>query len=140
MAQKNPADVAKKWAANLTGATQSIKDGVNAVTTAPTALAASRADAFVQGVSQAVASGKWQAGLNRVTLQDWQQAMIQKGLARVGPGATQAQGKFANFMNQLLPFQQSLLQQLAQTPRGDLNTNIQRMVFWATHMSQFRRT
>ena len=141
MAAKNAADVAKKWAQNLTAATQSIQQGVQGVTTAPTALAAAQAQAFVTGVTNAVASGKWQAGLNRVTLQDWQTAMIQKGIPRVGPGATAAQGKFAAFMNQLLPFQQSLSQQLQQMPRGDINANIQRMVFWATQMHQnFKRT
>ncbi|HET6917654.1 MAG TPA: hypothetical protein VFH56_16325 [Acidimicrobiales bacterium] len=140
MATKNAADVAKKWAQNLTGSTQSVQQGVQAVTTAPTALAAAQAQAFVTGVTNAVASGKWQAGLNRVSLQDWQNAMIQKGIPRIGPGATAAQGKFASFMSQLLPFQQSLSQQLAQMPRGDINANIQRMVFWATQMHQnFKR-
>ena len=137
---KNAADVAQKWAANLGGSTAAIKSGVQGVTVAPTAAAAARQDAFIQGVQQSVASGKWQAGLSRVSLQDWQQAMLNKGLGRIGPGAAAAQGKFQSFMNQLLPFQASLQQQLAATPRGDLNQNIQRMIQWAQGMANFKRS
>jgi hypothetical protein len=136
----NAQDVAAKWSRNLAGATQSIKDGVMAVQTAPTQMAAARADAFVQGVQQSVASGKWQAGLNRVSLSDWQQQMINKGINRIATGAQGAQPKFAAFMGQLLPYIDNGKRTLAATPRGDLGTNIQRMVNWVQYMSQFRRT
>jgi hypothetical protein len=133
-------DVAAKWSRNLAGATQSIKDGVMAVQTSPTQLAAARADAYVQGVQASVASGKWQAGLNRVTLADWQQQMINKGINRIASGAQGGQAKFAQFMGQLLPYIQNGQRQLSNTPRGDINQNIQRMVNWVQYMSQFRRS
>lgn len=136
---KDPTAVAAKWAANLTQATQSMTDGVNAVTVAPTQQAAARSDAYLQGVQQSVASGRYQKSLQAVTLQQWQQAMIQKGIPRVGSGASAAKGKFAAFMSKLLPYQQSLQAQLAATPRGDLATNIQRMVQWTQGMAQFSK-
>jgi hypothetical protein len=136
---KDPASVAAKWAANLGAATQSMQDGVNAVQTAPTQLAAARADAYVQGVQAAVNSGSWQKGLQNVSLQSWQQSMIQKGIPRVASGASQAKGKFGNFMSKLLPYQQNLHAQLSATPRGDLQQNIQRMIMWANGMSQFSK-
>lgn len=135
---KSPQQVADKWATNLGGAATAIKDGVNGVTTAPTALAAAAEGRYISGVQAAVASGKWQAGLNRVSLQDWKDSMLQKGLARVGPGAAAAKGKFAAFMQQLLPYQQQLIASLP--PRGDLNANIQRMVAMAQGMHNFRRS
>lgn len=135
---KSPQQVADKWAQNLGSAATAIKDGVNAVTTAPTALAAAAQDRYVAGVQQAAASGKWQAGLNRVTLQDWKDSMLAKGLARVGPGAAAAKGKFASFMSQLLPYQQTIIAGLP--PRGDLNANIARMVAMAQGMHNFRRS
>lgn len=136
---KDPTMVAAKWASNLSAATQAMTDGVQSVTTAPTQLAAARADAYQQGVQQAVASGKWQKGLQSVSLQSWQQSMTQKGIPRVASGAAAAKPKFASFMGKLLPFQQSLQSQLAATPRGDLQTNIQRMIMWAQGMSQFSK-
>ena len=135
---KSPQQVADKWATNLGAAGQAIKDGVNSVTTAPTALAAAAESRYISGVQNAVTSGKWQAGLNRVTLQDWKDTMLQKGLARVGPGAAAAKSKFASFMQQLLPYQQQLIASLP--PRGDINANIARMVAMAQGMSHFKRT
>jgi hypothetical protein len=140
MTMKNPADVAAKWSRNLSSATQSIQSGVNAVTTAPTQLAARQADAYLSGVQEAVASGKWANGLNRVTLQDWQSAMITKGIPRIGQGATSAKPKVEAFMGQLLPYIQTQQRQLQAIPRGSLETNIQRMVAFTRGMSQFKRT
>lgn len=137
---KNAADIASKWARNLGTSVNEIKAGVQAVTTSPTAQAAQRADAYLSGVQQAVSSGKWQAGLNRVTLQDWQNAMINKGLNRIAGGATQAQGKFQDFMSQLLPHIEAGQRALSATPRGDLTTNINRAVQFMQHMAAFKRS
>jgi hypothetical protein len=134
---KNPQMVADKWATNLGNAGTSITAGVNATTVAPTQLAAAAVDRQVQGVMRAAQSGKTAAALNAVTLQQWQQAMIQKGVPRIGTGAAAAKPKFVSFMNQLLPFEQQGLQQLP--ARGDVNANIQRMVAWAQYMSTFRK-
>lgn len=121
-------DVAAKWAKNLSSSTASITAGVNAVTVNPAATASSRAQAYAQGVQDAVNSGKYQRGLARVTLQSWQQSMINKGIPRIASGAQAAVPKMQAFMDKWLPYQQGLLAKLASTPRGDLSTNIQRAV------------
>jgi len=133
---KTPTQVAEKWASNLGAAGQAIKDGVNGVTTSPTALAAAAEARYISGVQAAVSNGKWQAGLARVTLQDWKDSMLNKGVARIGPGATASKGKFAAFMTKLLPFQSNLIASLP--PRGDLAANIQRMTMFAQGMNTFR--
>lgn len=134
---KNPQQVADKWAANLANSTASIQAGVNAVTVSPTQKAADAIDRMVAGVQRAAASGKTQRALQAVTTQAWQQATLTKGLPRIGTGATAAKPKFVNFMNQLLPYQANGMAQLP--PRGDLNTNLQRMMAWAQYMSQFKK-
>jgi hypothetical protein len=136
---KNATDVANKWANNLAQATTSIQQGVQAVTTAPTQLAAQAQTAYLAGVQKAVSSGKWANALQKVSLADWQQAMIQKGIPRIASGAAGAKGKFANFMQQFLPWVQQGQQQLATMPRGTLEQNIQRAVFMMTHNAQFQR-
>lgn len=137
---KNATDVANKWANNLSASTQAIQQGVQAVTVSPTQQAAANPQAYLAGVQKAVSSGKWQNSLQRVSLADWQQAMIQKGIPRVASGATAAKGKFANFMQQFLPWVQQGQQQLATMPRGTLEQNIQRAVFMMNHNAQFQRS
>ena len=136
---KNPQDVANKWANNIAQATDSIRQGVQAVTTAPTQLAAQAQDRYIAGVQRAVSTGKWQAGLQKVSLADWQNAMINKGIPRIGSGAAAAKTKFASFMTQFLPYVQQGVQQLQTMPRGTLDQNIQRAVFMMNHNAQFQR-
>lgn len=139
MPSRNPADIAAKWSRNLQGSTQQIQTGVTGVTVSPTALAAKQADAYLMGVQSAVQDGKWQAGLNRVSLQDWQQAMITKGIPRIQQGATTGKNKVESFMNEFMPFVESSQRALAATPRGGLEQNVQRMVTWTRQMATFRR-
>lgn len=136
---KNGGDVARKWSRNLAGSTESIKAGVQAVTRAPTESAAARQDAYVQGVERAAANGKWRRGLQRVTLPDWQASMLNKGLARIGSGAAAAVPKMESFMNDWLPYEQQLQQKLQSMPRGDLQTNIARMIAAVEHNAAFQR-
>lgn len=137
MAMKTPDQVAAKWQQNLTNSIPNIKQGVQNVTQSPTAAAAAQASAYSQGVQNAVNSGKWQAGLQRVSLQSWQQATINKGLARIADGAQAGKSKVQGVMQQLLPFVQSAVASLP--PRGGKAANQQRMIQFSEAMSNFQR-
>lgn len=139
MATKDPNAIATKWAQRLAGATTDIQNGVMAVTVAPTQQAAKKQDKWLAGIQRAAINGTWQAGLNKVSLSDWQTAMIQKGLPRVGQGATAAQPKMASFMTKLLPFQQQLQSQIAGMPDLTLDDNIQRMNTFIRGMATFKK-
>jgi hypothetical protein len=134
-AQKNPATVAAKWATNLGNATATMTAGVQAVQTSPTALAAQHPDSYLAGVQQAVSSGKWARNLQAVSLQSWQQDMIQKGIPRVSQGANASKGKVQSFQSQLLPFVYNLRSQLP--PRGGLGQNVARMTAFVQGMANF---
>lgn len=137
---KDAAKVAADWAQKLAASTQKIKDGVMSVSESPTAKAARNPQGYLSGVQQAVADGSWQAGLQRVSLADWQQAMLNKGVNRVGTGATAAQPKFAQFMAKLLPFQEAAKRNLdSAMPRGDFSANQQRMLAWSNAMHEFKK-
>jgi hypothetical protein len=140
MAITTAANAANRWASGMGTASEKMKSGVMAVTVSPTARAAQRADAYLQGVMRAVQSGKYADALNRVTLSDWQTAMVNKGIPRVAAGAAEGKGKFQAFMQQFLPWIQQGQQQLESMPRGDLETNIQRMVTMVRWNSQFKRS
>lgn len=136
--QKNPADVAAKWATNLGAAGPQIQKGVQAVQVSPTALAAKNPDGYLQGVQRAVQTGKWQNNLNRVTLQQWQAAMINKGLPRIQSGAQIGKQNMQTFMTNFLPYVYSAQQQLQSQPRGNLEQNISRMTTFIRAMSNFQ--
>jgi hypothetical protein len=99
--------------------------------------AAQAIDRQVAGVQRAAASGKTQRALEAVSTQQWQQAVITKGLPRIGTGAMAAKPKFVTFMNQLLPYVQNGLSQLP--ARGDINQNAQRMLAWMQYMANFKK-
>lgn len=136
---KNPRQVAEKWAKNLSMSTDSIKQGVQAVTVSPMEKAAARQDAYVNGVQRAAASGKWQRGLRRKNLGDWQTAMTGKGLQRISGGATAAIPAMDGFMSQWLPYEDQLKTKLASMPRGDFEQNKQRAIAAMEHNHQFVR-
>lgn len=128
--------IAQKWANAMAASTQKFTAGVEAVSTNPMEKAAARADQYLAGVQEAVASGRYSAGLRRVSLSDWKQAMIKKGAPRLGSGAQAAIPKFRAFMTRLMSHIESGKSMLESTPRGDFATNVQRAVRWMEHMHQ----
>lgn len=134
---KNASDVARKWANNLTNATQSMVEGANAVTESPTAKAAQSAEKYVAGVQRSVE--KWQSGLNRVTLNDWKRAYISKGVPRIAQGAQESMPKMETFLRDFLPYAEQVSNQVKQMPSATLEQNIQRMVTAVRLMSQYKR-
>lgn len=139
MAQKNPAQVAQKWSRNLQGAGEQIRQGVAAVTEAPSAKAIKQQDVMVANFQQAVSSGKWARNLGKVSLTDWQQAITNVGIPRITAGAAAAIPKMESFLTQFLPYLQQGVNALQQTPRGSLEQNIQRAVSMIRHSANFRR-
>ncbi len=131
--------IAAKWARNLTGATEAMRDGVQAVTISPTEKAAAQAQAYADGVARAVADGRWQAGLRRVSLDSWKQSMLNKGVPRIATGASNAQPKFEAFMNDFMPYVRSGQNAIASMPRGDFAVNMQRAYAMAEWLHRYKR-
>lgn len=140
MAMRTPDQVAENWARGMQGAGERIRQGVAAVTVAPTEKAIQAIPRMVEGVQRAAADGSIERGLRRVTLEDWRRQMTEVGIGRVGTGAQAAKPKFREFMGELLPYIDSNLGQLnSSMPRGDLSQNIARMNAWVEKMAQFKR-
>ena len=140
MAMATPAQAAQAWQTGMQNSTQKITAGVNNVTVAPTQLAAAAADRMLMGIQRAVQSGKWQAGLQAVSLQDWKSAMLDKGVNRIASGAAAARGKVQAFLQAFLPYVAQGVQQMDATmPRGDLEQNIARATFMMRYNAQFRQ-
>ena len=87
---KDPTAVATKWSRNLAASTQSITDGVNAVTVNPAATASAKSAKWQAAMQDPATLAKYKAGLDRTTIDMWKQSMLTKGVARIAQGAQQA--------------------------------------------------
>lgn len=134
------AAVAKQWADRMQAAGQKMTDGVNNVTTSPTELAAQAKDRWIQGVTKAAADGKFEDGLRSVTLSDWKEAMIKKGVPNMQTGARAGQAKMERFLRDFLPFAEGVSQEIASMPKGTLQDSIARATAAITKLASYRRS
>lgn len=131
---RTPEQIAADWQSRLSASTQKITEGVQSVTVAPGQAAARQKDVWVQNTTSA--RDKWAARTAAVSLADWQQAVIEKGVNRIGQGASAAQPKFAAFMGQLLPHIDTVKRSLP--ARGNLDQNIARSAQFIRGMASFQ--
>lgn len=128
-----------KWQSNLTNSTTAIKNGVQAVTVAPTALAAKASDKWLAKVSSPDTQAKFVAGLNKVSLSDWQNAMVNTGIPRIASGAAKGAAKYTTFATKFYPFLANIQQTIKAMPSTTLEDNIARMTAQVRAASQFKQ-
>jgi hypothetical protein len=138
--QQDPATVAARWVSHIGGAVDKIRQGVQSVTTAPTQAAAAAGNLWQQRVADPATLAKFQRSLSRVSLSDWQNAMINKGIPRIATGASNAKDKFTAFLTQFLPFVNNVANQVRSMPKATLDDRINRAVAQIRGTAQFKRT
>jgi len=139
MPKVNAQEYTEKWGRNLKAAVQDIRRGVERLQQNPCELAAAAQDKMLARLTEAVNNGKWAAGLRRVTLQEWRQHMLNKGVGRIAAGVDGATTKMTQFAQELLAYEENLQRQIAGMPDVTLEDSIARAVAWIRGMSQFRR-
>ena len=139
MAKLTPVQYQEKHARRLKAATEDMRIGVENVTVSPTAQAAKKVDKMRANIILAIDSGKWAAGLNRVTLEDWKSKMINKGIGRVAAGIDEAAPKVVAFAEKLLPYIEAGQIAVNKLPDVTLEDSINRMTTWTRHMAKFKR-
>jgi hydroxymethylglutaryl-CoA reductase len=111
--------------------------GVQAVTKAP-------------GLAAAAASGKWLAkvtaaqqkfatNVSAVSLQSWQNSMVNIGIPRVAQGAQAKQGKVQAFMTQFLPYLQTGVATIDAMPSNTLEDGVARASAMIRYNAKFVR-
>lgn len=124
---KDPTLAAQKWAANLTRSADAIRAGVNSVTEAPTAKAARSLDKALTNYAESINSGRTARALGNVTLQDWQQAMLTTGLARIQSGAQKGQSKYQKFATAFFPVMDQASKTAQAMPKNTLEDSLARV-------------
>jgi len=141
MPKVSPQDGAKKWADNTKRGIQYVAAGVDRVTESPTQKAAEKLDKMLQNFMEAVQSGKIKRGLERVSLQDWKDAMKNVGVQRIA-GGVDAKGlsKMEAFTAEFYPFLERLQAEIDDMPDTTLEDNISRMVKNVRGIAEFKRS
>ena len=135
MARVNAQQWLQKWSTNLNAAGPYIKSGVNAVTVAPGQSAAAAEDRMLSGVTNAIQSGKWKRNVARVSLQDWQAAMINKGIPRISQGTAQAVATKGPQIDALLANVNAAAAVAHALPKGGIEQGIARATAFMRAMS-----
>lgn len=130
--------IAEKQVRRSQAAVQDYKDGIMNTKENPMQKAAQAVDQWFAGLQKAYADGTYVDALNNTPKSVWQDAAVKKGGATYAAGVLASQSTIADFHNQRMQQQQQIDAQLAGMPRGDLQTNIQRMVLQATSMANFK--
>lgn len=136
MARVNAQEFTDKWTRRLKAATPDIQAGINRVTTPPGVKAAAQAQTMLNNLTARVQDGTWAKQVGKVSLQEWKDKALNKGVGRVAAGVDAAQAKMVTQAGKLLAAVDAANAKVAQTPRGDINANIQRAVTFMTEMSK----
>lgn len=121
--KKDAATAAANWVSGMGQASAAYSAGVQAVRTAPGALAAAASDRWAANVAAAKAT--YSKNVAAVSLSQWQEAAVNKGAGRLGTGATAAQPKMQAFMAKFIPQLTTTVNSLP--PRGDFGANMNRL-------------
>lgn len=132
-----PEEFARRWGTGLSGAIETMREGIKRVTVAPGKSAAAKADKWHTAISRQDTKAKWASRVGAITLEDWQASMIDKGLTRISSGVEQAQGKMAAFGEKLISHQNRLLAEQEGMADITLEDSIARMIAWTRGMSKF---
>jgi hypothetical protein len=134
MARTTPEEYMEKWGRRLKGAGQDIRAGVERTTVAPGIAAAQASDKMLAGITEALNSGKWQRAVAGVSLQDWKEATVNKGINRIAAGVDASMSKNRVKVEKLLSDVDSSVSEIARMPSTTFQDRIQRMVSFSEAM------
>jgi hypothetical protein len=140
MARMSGNDFAEKWGRRLSGATEDIRKGVEAVTESPGAKAAAKKAKWVAKMTDAAVQDKWAKNVSAVTVDEWKRKTLEVGIGRVSAGVSAAASKMAKFGEQLLSYQENNLPKIRSMPDVTLADSKARMDAWFDIMSKFKPT
>lgn len=140
MPRVTPEEGARKLIDRARAAAPHIAEQVRKVTVSPTELAAQKIDKMRTNVIKAIDDGKVERGLRRVSLSDWQSAMINKGVPRITQGLEQAESKIVEFNREFYPHLERVQAEVGAMPDTTLEDNIARAVHNIRRNAEFTRS
>lgn len=139
MARLTPQEAREKYTRRMKGATEDIKRGVERVREAPGAKAAAKQEKMRQGILDAIDSGKWKQRVSAVTVDEWRNHMLNKGLNRISAGVDAAADKLDTFYGQLFEHQDRVGATVDKMDDLTFEARLERMVAYSRGMREFKR-
>lgn len=127
----------ERWQNGMNQSADRMRMGVQAVTENPMERAHAAIDKMRAKWLASVDNGDWGMGVLNVSLQQWQQAMVQKGIPRIADGVRGAQNRVTNFAQQLLQYESQLQAQIRAMPKITPADSRARMNAWFDGMQRF---
>ncbi|MCJ7828835.1 MAG: hypothetical protein MUP81_03725 [Dehalococcoidia bacterium] len=140
MALLTATEFQEKHARRLKAAVEDVRKGIDRVTENPCEKAAAKQDKMLSNLTASVQSGKWGAGLKRVSLEDWKRKARDIGVNRIAAGIDGAKEKVVAFAEELLPHIARQQSKIAGMPDVTIDDNINRMTAFIRGMAEFKRT
>ena len=140
MSKLTATEFQEKHARRLKGAVEDVRKGIDRVTENPCEKAALKQDKMLTNLTASVSSGKWAAGLKRVSLEEWKHKARDIGVNRIAAGIDGAKSKTIAFAEQLLPHIDREQAKIKAMPDVTLDDNINRMTSFVRGMASFKRT
>ena len=138
MAKLTPEQYAEKQARNLKNSLPDIRSGIERVSQAPGAAAAAAQTRMKDNLNKAIDDGRWAAKVRGVTLEEWKNAALTKGVDRIAQGIDQAHDKQVQMAGRLLAAVDASAQQVRTMPRGTISDSIARMTKFIEDMHKFK--
>lgn len=135
MARTNASQWLDKWGRRLNAAGPDIQAGVQRVKEAPGVGAARAQQLMLQRLTEAINNGTWARQVQKVSLADWQNAMVNKGMGRIAAGVTQAQKSKTQVITQLLDAVDAAAAEANALPKGGIDQSIARAAAFMRAMS-----
>lgn len=139
MAKLTATEFQEKHARRLKAAVEDVRIGIDRVTENPCEKAAAKQDKMLTNLTAAVSSGKWSAGLKRVSLEEWKRKARDIGVNRIAAGIDGAKEKVVSFAEVLLPHIDRGLEKIKGMPDLTLDDNINKMTSFIRHMADLKR-
>ncbi len=136
MARVTADEYAEKWGRRLKAAAPDITRGVERVSVAPGKAAAAAQDLMLQRLMESVQSGLWATRVAGVSLEDWKQAFLTKGVGRIASGVDAATPKQVAMAQKLLAAVDNAAAIVRAMPKGDIEQSIARV---STFMREMKK-
>jgi len=134
----NSSEFAEKWNRRLKGATEDVRRGVERVTEAPGVKAAAKQEKMKTRLNASIDDGTWGKNVSGVSLSEWKDKFIKKGIGRISSGVDGATDKMKSFANELLSHEEAGKAIIDKMPDISLEDSKARASAWIDHMAKFR--
>jgi len=136
MAKVNAEEWLEKWGQRLNASGQYIQSGVKNVKESPGKKAAEAQERMLAALIEAIQSGHWARQVSKVSKEEWQEAMIKKGIPRIAQGVQSAQQNKAEVIKALLVAVDNAAAEAHALPKGGIEESIARAAAFMRSMQE----